>query len=308
MLKPTLLFTGIIFSVGLHAQITITSADMPNAKDSILFSTASITDSTDVTLTDTNFVWNYAKLKPTIQQYAKFDAPSTFTSPYNFLFNPLNTSYGKDNYEFKSLPLPGAKIDAAYDFFKESTADLRQIGAGYMMNGTPLPFLYSKNDIVYRFPMNYLNQDSCDYKYGLPIPTFGYYGQTGHRVNLVDGWGTLITPFGTYSTIRVRSAIAAIDTIYFDSFKYGTTIKRPLKIEYKWFAKGSKIPVLKIEGNAENDSVFTVTSVQFIDSLRHNIPHVGIADIAKENIKFDAYPNPAKDQFTVQYAQLGNTK
>lgn len=299
--KYALAITGLLFlSTVAQAQITITSADMPNAKDSVLISIATSVGTNDVKLTGASYSWDYSKLVPTIQRYELFDAPSTFTSPFNFLFNPFNTSYGKNNYQVKTIPLPGMKIDAAYDFFKESSADFRQIGAGYTLNGTPIPFLYSSNDIIYRFPMNYLNMDSCDYKYGLPIPSMGYYGQTGHRVNTVDGWGTLITPSGTYTTIRVLSVINAVDTIYVDAFKTGTNIPRPLKHEYKWFAQGSKIPVLEVDANVVGATV-TVTNVQFRDSLRSDIPHVGIADIASNERKFEVYPNPAQDFCMIHY-------
>ena len=74
----------------------------------------------------------------------------------------------------------------------------------------------------------------------------GYYGQSGHRVNLVDGWGTLITPFGTFQTLRVISTIDAIDTVYNTSLSAGTNIPRPLKYEFKWLATGKKIPVLNL--------------------------------------------------------------
>lgn len=287
------------------AQITITAADMPNAKDSIVISIANALDSNDVKLTGAGYSWNYSKLVPSLQRYDVFDAPSSFTSPYNLLFNQFNTSYGKNNYQLKTIPLPGMKVDAAYDFFKESTNDFRQIGAAYTLNGTPIPFLYSPNDIIYRFPMNYLNQDSCDYKYGLTIPGMGYYGQTGHRVNLVDGWGTLVTPFGTFTTLRVLSAVTAVDTIYIDAFKIGSNIPRPLKHEYKWFAQGSKVPVLQIDANVTGGTL-TVTSIQFQDSLRSNVPHVGIKDIAADGGKFEVYPNPAQEQCTIHYLTKSN--
>jgi hypothetical protein len=299
--KYALVITGILFlSTFAKAQIIITASDMPNPKDSVLISIATSIGSNDVKLTGAPFTWDYSKLVPTIQRYEIFDAPSTFTSPFNLLFNPFNTSYGKNNYQLKTIPLPGMKVDAAYDFFKESTADFRQIGAGYTINGSPIPFLYSPNDIIYRFPMSYTNVDSCDYKYGLPIPGIGYYGQKGHRVNTVDGWGELITPAGSYNVIRVLSAITAIDTIYLESLKTGTNIPRPLKQEYKWFAQGSKIPVLQIDGNVTGGTV-TVTNVQFRDSLRGGIPHVGIADIASDQSKFEVYPNPATDLCMIRY-------
>lgn len=305
--KYTCILAGIVFTTLLaKAQITITAADMPNAKDSIILSIAGINDSNDVKLTGANYSWDYSKLKPAIQRYEVFDAPSSFASPYNLLFNSFNTSYGRNNYQLKSIPFPGMKVDNAYDFYKESTADFRQIGAAYTINGTPIPFLYSPNDIIYRFPMNYLNQDSCDYKFGLQVPGMGYYGQSGHRVNLVDGWGTLVTPFGTFTTLRVRSAITATDTIYVDAFKTGTNIPRPLKHEYKWFAQGSKIPVLQIDANVTGGTV-AITNIQFIDSLRSTVPHVGITDIAANGGKFELYPNPAQEQVTIHYLLKANS-
>lgn len=305
-IKYTLLFIGLlVINMLAKAQITITAADMPNAGDSVLISIATA-DSSDVTLTGANYSWDYSKLIPTIQRYELFDAPSKFTSPFNLLFNQLNTSYGKNNYQLKTVPLPGIKLDAAYDFFKESASDFRQIGAGYTINGTPIPFLYSPNDIIYRFPMNYLNQDSCDYKYGLPIPGLGYYGETGHRVNTVDGWGTLITPLGTFTTIRVLSAITAIDTVYIEMIKTGSNIPRPLKHEYKWFAQGSKIPVLQIDATITG-GVVSVTNVQFKDSLRKDVPHVGIDDLAGNNGMFEIFPNPSHDYCTIHYRVSVNT-
>lgn len=299
--KYSFIISAILFlGLSANAQITITAADFPNPSDSIRISIANPTDTNDVTLTGANYSWDYSKLVPTAQRYEVFDAPSKFTSPFNLLFNPFNTSYGKNNYQLKTVPLPGMKLDAAYDFFKESTTDFRQIGAGYTLNGTPIPFLYSPNDIIYRFPMNYLNVDSCDYKYGLPVPGMGYYGQTGHRVNTVDGWGTLITPFGTFTTLRIRSAITAVDTVYIEAFKIGTNIPRPLKHEYKWFAQNSKIPVLQIDGNVTAGTV-AITNIQFKDSLRKDVIQVNIADVASNQSKFDVYPNPAQDVCTVHF-------
>ena len=307
MIKKYTCITLALFSIGTwaKAQITITSADMPNAKDSVRISITNSVGSNDVMLTGINYSWDYSKLVPTVQRYEVFDAPATFTSPFNLMFNPFNTSYGKNNYQLKTIPFPGMKLDAAYDFFKESTSDFRQVGAGYTINGTPIPFLYSPNDIIYRFPMNYLNTDSCDYKYGLPIPGMGYYGQKGHRVNTVDGWGTLITPLGTYTTLRVRSAITATDTVYVEAFKTGTNIPRPLKYEYKWFAQNSKIPVLQVDGNVAAGTV-TVTNVQFIDSLRKDIIQVSVGNVASGQTTFDVYPNPATDFCMIHFSLKKN--
>ena len=178
------------------------------------------------------------------------------------LFNQFNTSYGKDNYSLTSIPLPNVSITAAYDFYKESTADLTQIGAGYVVNTVPLPFLYTSADRVYKFPLDYLNTDSSTYQFGLPIPGIGYYGQTSKRVNIVDGWGSLTTPYGTFQALRVKSAITGTDTVFLTTLGFGYRIPRPLKYEFKWLALGQKVPVLQIDANVigANLLVASVTS------------------------------------------------
>lgn len=305
MIKKILLLFSLFAYVSLSAQITITSADMPNAGDAVLISVANTLGTSNPTLTGSNYTWDYSSLIPTIQRYEKFDAPGTFTSPYNVLFNPLNTSYGRNNYQFKSIPVPGIQITAAYDFFKESTTQIKQIGAGYVINGAPLPFLYNQADVTYNFPLNYLNSDSCDYKYGTPIPTIGFYGQKGHRVNIADGWGTLITPFGTFQSLRIKSTIAAIDTIFSTASNFGTNIPRPLQYQFKWLAKGMKIPVLEVDATMTGGNI-VVNNIQYIDSLRSGIPHVGINENTGSKFNMKVYPNPCVNELMLNYT-LANT-
>ncbi|MES2590461.1 MAG: T9SS type A sorting domain-containing protein [Bacteroidota bacterium] len=304
MLKNTLFIISAFFSGTLAAQtpITISSSDMPNENDSILISVNSNIGLSSATSTGANHTWDFSSLTPNTQQIEAFESPLTFTSPFNYLFNPFNTSYGRDNYEFSTIPLPGTNIDAAFDFYKESSSKYKQIGAGLTINGTPIPFLYSSDDIIYNFPMNYLSTDACDYKYGLTIPGIGYYGQTGHRVNLVDGWGTLTTPFGTFQTLRIKSTIDAVDTVYNNNLAFGTNIQRPLKYEFKWLATGMKIPVLKIEASDVAGNV-TVTNVRYIDSTRAGVPQVGINELNNKNgLSSSVYPNPCIEKVTLSYS------
>ncbi len=294
----------LFFTAGIaQTAITITSNDLPNENDSIHVSIVGTNDFINVpnpTPTGANHTWDYTSLSPNYQQYERFESPLDFTSPYNFFFNPLNTSYGRNNYEFSAIPLPNTDISAAYDFFKESSSQLKQIGSGLIVNDIPIPFLYSQNDIIYEFPMTFGSTSNCNYKYGLDIPSVGYYGQSGTRTNVVDGWGTLTTPFGTFQTIRLKSTVDAVDTVYNTSLSFGVNIPRPLKHEYKWLAIGMKIPVLKIETTviAGNE---TVSTVRYMDSVRSEVPQVGIAENSKFQLKSSVYPNPSVNEFTIAY-------
>lgn len=278
-----------------HAQITISSADMPNPNDSVLVSIAAGIGSADATLTGAGYTWDFSSLSPASQRYEKFDSPLSFTSPFNIIFNPINCSYGKINYQLTSLPIPGITFNSAYDFYKESTSSFKQVGAGYTINSTPLPFLYTNADVIYNFPLDYGNIDSCMFKFGLPIPTIAYYGEIGHRHSTVDGWGTVITPFGSFNALRQTSVIDAIDSIYVDAFGFGTNVPRPTQYQFKWLANGMKIPVLEIDANDVAGNL-AITNVEYIDSLRT----AGVNDLSAVNTTA-VYPNPSEDQTIFQF-------
>lgn len=311
MLKKIQSVALLVISVATMAQspITITSSDMPNENDSIHISIVAAGDYINVTNpsgTGANYSWDYTSLSPNVQMYERYSSPADFTSPYNYFFNQLNTSYGKDNYEFSTIPLPNVDISAAYDFYKEGSSELKQIGAGYIINGIPLPFLYENNDNIYEFPMTYLSSSSDTYKYGLDIPGIGYYGQSGTRTNTVDGWGTLSTPFGTFQTIRLKSTVDAVDTVYNTSLMAGANIPRPLRHEYKWLANGRKIPLLKIETTviAGNEAI---SNVRYIDSVRADVPQVGMEEYAEAHINAIVYPNPCDNELNIGYNLLSST-
>lgn len=292
ILTPFLFIQICILSA--NAQTPIYSSDMPNAGDSIKISIAGGIGTSDATLTGANYTWDFSALTPNSSRFEKYDSPFSFQIPYNYIFNPTNTSYGKNNPQ-RTGAVATFSITAAYDFYKETTANFIQVGAAYTINGTPIPFIYSPADTIYRFPMNYLNTDSCNYKYGLGVPTFGYYGQKGHRVNVVDGWGNITTPYGTFSALRLKSTVTSIDTVYYASLFFGTNLPMQTKHEYKWLTTGLKIPLLEIDANviAGNE---TITNVAYIDS----VSRVGITEI--NNIaNISVFPNPASDQLVLQY-------
>jgi hypothetical protein len=303
MIKNTFFFLGLIVLSSLNAQtaITITSADMPassllTVSDSVLIDITNSAGTNDPTLAGPNFNLDYSSLISTGQRYETFDAPSSFTSPFNLIFNIFNTTYGKENKAFAAVAALG--ITGAYDFFKVSGSQLKKTGSGLFVNGAPIPFLYTSADVMYKFPMHFSNQDSCDFKYGVAIPTVGYYGETGHRVNVVDGWGTLKTPAGIFQTLRIKSTVDATDTIYLSALSPlpGTNIHRPLRTEYKWFANGKKIPVLEI------DVTSGVTSVQYI-----NAAMIGIDENSEDKFNMLVFPNPSVNQVSVNYLLQSTT-
>ncbi|HTA62335.1 MAG TPA: gliding motility-associated C-terminal domain-containing protein [Bacteroidia bacterium] len=269
--KKLLLASALFF--GLYtasAQITITSADMPNPNDNILISVNTSLANFQPNLTGANYTWDYSKLIPDSQRYVSFVPPAS--SPYPlFIFLGGGASYGTRNYTPDALPWSliggGTPPTNAYDFYKNSGASYNFIGEGLTEGTTMIPAYNSVPDRVYAFPMNYLNKDSSNSVLSIPIPNQFYYGKRQKRVNQVDGWGTLITPYGTFNALRVKSTLTIVDTIYIDTVHLGFKIPRPITYEYKWFGVGSKIPLLEIDATATGGNNITVTRANWQDSL-----------------------------------------
>jgi gliding motility-associated-like protein len=262
-----LLLASVIFLNLYHvsAQITITKADMPSLNDNILISVNTSLANFHPDSTGANYTWDYSKLIPDSQRYVKF--VSAISTPYPYFFN---SSYGTRNYTPDALPWSliggGAPPTNAYNFYSNSSASYSIIGAGLTEGTTAIPEFYSAADRVYAFPMNYLNKDSSNSAFSLNLPNQGYYGKRQKRVNHVDGWGTLITPYGTFNALRVKSTLTITDTIYLDTIHAGFAIPRAIAYEYKWFSAGSKIPMLEVDATAAGGNNVTIVRANWRDS------------------------------------------
>ena len=266
MLNKNILLTllVIICSFFVKAQITITSADMPNVNDNIRVSVKNELAEFDPTATGANYYWDFSNLVPDSQRLVQFVSP--ISTPYFFF---AASSYGTQNYTPDQFPfaLLGSAPTNVYDFYKETSASFAMTGQGLTVNGLTIPAFYSSNDIIYKFPMNYGNVDSSSSGFNLPLPSIGAYGKKQFRKNTVDGWGTLVTPYGSFNTLRVVSEIQASDSIYLDTIGFGFSIPRQVRYEYKWLTQGKKIPLLQIDATQGFVGGVTVDRVVWRDSV-----------------------------------------
>jgi hypothetical protein len=299
-MKTSLL--SIAFCLGLipaFSQITIGSGDMPSAGDSIHVSIAVGVGAVDHTLTGANYTWDFSTLVPSAQQEYRYTTPSAL--PFNFLSSSAFVNPSPD-----SLPFIGNVPSNFTDYFKNSGSGFRQNGLSFdyaPLTTFSIPVIYTTSDYFFRFPLDYLNVDSSDAAYSINFPPLPYIGQTIHRENTVDGWGTLITPFGTFNTLRVVSAVLTTDTIGLDSVN-GFSTPRPLVYQYKWMASGMKIPVLEVDAQILFGNE-VVTNVVYQDSVRNTLPQVGINENSLSISNVAVYPNPATSDCYVSFMNSG---
>ena len=277
---PVLVF----LSLNTAAQITITENDFPSAGDTIRVGTDNI-HNFNGNLTGADYTWNYSNLQASNQRVDTFVSVFSTLASYNVIFNPLVANLATPNNNAPSFP--ALTITDSYDFYKLGSSYYRKAGFGAKINGVPTPVKYDNPELILNLPAVYGNSDSSESYYGIPVPGIGYFGQTIKRKYIVDGWGTLIIPYGTFSVIRVKSTIQIEDTIYSEALGFGYSTNRPVSYEYSWIGNSMDIPLLSITGSGNN------SSATFRDSILYN------NSVVTELNDCKIFPNPAVDILSI---------
>jgi hypothetical protein len=282
MLIP-LFFTG---------QVIIDDSDMPQAGDSIRLSHTVNLGSIDFEATGPDHSWDFTSLFPVYQTVDTFVAVNETPFLYQVFFF-LTANLAQKQFEFDQFP--GLQVTDSYRFYKNSGASFNEVGFGVSINGIPLPTLYDDPDMIYQFPVQPGSIDSSTSGYDFNIPGIAYIGGWKKRTNMVDGWGSLTTPFGTFETLRLKSEIVQYDSIHIDSLGFGFPVYQEFT-EYKWLAKGYGLPVCELVDNGIVQSIAYIDSVRSIftgDQVPAPVPLVQL------------YPNPATDQVTLRMECIG---
>lgn len=248
-------------ALSMNAQITITSTDMPSSNDTVRFSQTDL-DTLTISIANTsgaNVTWDFSHLEATNQAVASY--VSALQTPYSFFFFGLN-KYGR--LQADTIGFGQFQFTDVYQFFNKSSSKLEIEGLGLKYQGLPIPSFYSDKDEVYQFPLNYNDIDSSTFAYTLSLLTLGSISTEGQRINTVDGWGQVITPFGSFNALKVTTDIISNDTINLGFFNIGMANHTR---EVKWLANGIKHPVMQLSGTVLNGQ-FAPNAVEYRDSFR----------------------------------------
>ncbi len=289
-------------------QITITSTDMPSAGDTVRYSVAQNLSGFDFKTTAANNNWDFRALESSSQ--GVYEYKNSTSTPYVLSFGfaalgmKIADSLGSGQMSFKNV----------YAFYKKSTSKWESVGIGFQLGALPLPQAgkHTNTDEIYQFPLNYNDKDSATFALKIPLTAIvlpiGSYFQNGNRVNRVDGWGKISTPYqSNIECIRLKSVITETD-----SLAVAITGQDPInfafpnnRVEYKWLSKTEKIPVLEVSGT-ELGGTFTPTSVRFRDKYIADTGSIGIKTVHKSQLK--TYPNPANQNFIIELPLMQSKK
>jgi len=194
--------------------------------------------------------WNLSGLAPYLQGYATVVSPAS---------TPYHSSFPNANFVLQLT----SGIFNYYDYDKISSTGWETQASSYNGPGTGSDYTPNPESDL-EFPFNYTASF---------IDTFQKVGGSANTVPITyDGYGTLITPFGTYANV-VRV------------YKY----YGPGDYNYKWY---STSPYLFIIASYDASSNYY--------TLIGNGTPSGVKQVATENLSVNVYPNPVYEKATIK--------
>ena len=286
MKKCIFLILSLISAIGV-GQTTYLSSDfaMVNEQFIVSHSTTGLIGNNFVQ-TGTNFNWNYSTLIPSTQETLLYQNPNTagyktvwcFFNGYIFNCNTqFNNNFNLATKLTDGIQIQGYGLTNLIDHLKLSTSLLqnKMLGASITVGGTTLPIVasYQTPDVIYQFPIafndNYTNSNALSVdltSLGAPIQ----YASTGQRTNLVEGWGSLTTPYGTFpNVLKMKTTVVNNITVTANGTPTQNTVTT---VSYKWFDPAYGIPVLQVDGNVVA-TLWTPTTITYFDIQRCLTPN-----------------------------------
>lgn len=266
----TLCLFPLLFTSLTNAQVTITQNDMPAAGDELFRTRAVLNPLLNYNNTGPNTTWNFNNLVADGQSSRSYQTVGSTNIVYSLVYADIFLNSNRANHVTDGVDIPFYEllpIEDPYTFYFRSSSVYRKVGYGAEVAGIPIPITMDQQDVIYQLPLNFGNASTSNSSYDVVVPTLAYYGYRQQRVNVVDGWGTVNTPAGSFNALRVKTTIAGRDTIQVDEFSLGFAIERPLITEYKWLSPGRKVPVLQIN-TATVFGTELITEIFFFDEER----------------------------------------
>lgn len=300
-MKKSLLFVSALFLcvMSTNAQITITTADIASPTKIIYQA-----NDTMPTVSEGSFgisqTWNMSALNTHTTDTMTFIsygwAPNS-----NFSTSNLVVKQGwQNNYVYGT--------NTASNFTIQGSTGMVDFGVGPVT----ITQINSPSEIVMNFPGMYLTAYTNNYMTNTPAFYFGIDPGIGFVIDsvrqhsevkktvLVDAWGSLTTPLGTYNVLRSEETIVRYDTT--DAYLFGTwndaiVTSADSTTGYSWWANGVGFPLVSIK----LDSLSNIKQTQWLQAL----PAVGINEQTNATTVM-VYPNPAQNQinFTVESSKV----
>lgn len=275
------------------AQITLNEGDMAQVGGQYIF----INDTTPTVTPGSagaNQTWNLTGINNSYIDTTFALSPSS---------TPYNSSFPSSNLAMKAI-IPGA--GESYEYANLGSDSLLVMGTVVSNMGELNYGTYKPADIGMVFPATYNTQWT-----GSAINTVKVGispGDSAKEVilvtytNVVDGWGTVTTPAGSFNALRVSVTFQPqYDSLYEclgGTWVFAGMVPSSKAVSYNWYAKGQGNFVAEIEEDG-NGNVLSA------DYMKNAVP-AGINEITN-NLSVSVYPNPASDYVNILISSAAQT-
>lgn len=249
------------------AQPVYNATDYASSGDTV-YLTSVLPGAYNFDTTGAGITWNYAAFTGVSQRQLTFRPPSQtgFTpTQWPYIYNSSNVNLSStDN---QTYALGNFQVTDPNDYFLKNNSVLQQKASSFaiVVNNTQINIknVYTTPDVIYQFPLNYNDVDSSTASFTTSIPGLYYRETSIKRVNTINGWGTVITPSGTFSNcLKVVSDLMQIDTVSIDTigFPKDTTYFR----EYSWLDYSTSYPVLYVK-QVRTGMIYITQEIEYYD-------------------------------------------
>ena len=310
--KFLIIITLLISINNSFSQIRIDSSDMPNVGDNYKMLIANNIGAVNYQAAGSNITWDFSSWISSLSRNDTFFtvASTPYAAFFSNVMDPLRKATISSFMTDGEFPIPSAysvmiNISEGFDYFKQTQFNYSQVGIAAtiylpLMDTTYYPEIkFNAPDVIYKFPLEIGDNDTSRINFMVNL-NYGQMFENRVRINTVDGWGTLITPYNTFEVLRLKTDIYRHDSL---SIRYYAlvidTAFNTIHTEYKWLTKTYGMPVAMVRTTTNGDGI--VTRATFIDSIPD--PHFGIKDIVSD---YSIFPNPAKDYIDINILNSGN--
>ncbi|OFY85594.1 MAG: hypothetical protein A3F72_10530 [Bacteroidetes bacterium RIFCSPLOWO2_12_FULL_35_15] len=288
-----LVFLGSVFQKNSFAQSTYVSSNYAVSGDT-LYLTKTQVSVTNFDTSGAGLTLDYSALSGVSQRRLIFRAPnqtgfSIAQWPYIFNASNVNLSSTDD----KTFSTANLQYTDPNDYYLKNTSLLEQKASSAKITvgstSVNVKNVYATSDVLLKFPLNYGNVDSSEASFTTNIPNLYYRSTTIKRVNRITGWGSVTTPYGTFSNcLKLESTVREIDTVSIDTvgFPQDTLYYR----EIKWFDSSKKYEILYVKQNKIGNMYVTQT-VEYLDNKQFFQPialfaYLPLAPIVNDTVTF----------------------
>jgi type IX secretion system substrate protein len=275
MRQITILVTLMLFYCNAGAQTTLTAATSNPIIGDVFYNHLCSITGVSVGDTGSGVLWNFGTLVDSVQDTT--NVVLCASTPY---WDSLPVC------SFAEVRMP----DSQYNYYQASPGSLTLAGEHFPLTMAGVGYVYLiRPDEFLKYPATYKSSwdDTCLYWY------YTSFASSHIRLdisNVIDGYGTLITPAGTYSNVlRVHTINFVTDSNY----THGLAVFHHRLDYYWWYTPDFHFPLLIV--TTENDSA-TGAIIDFsMVEYSNNLPTTEVSAITNAKASVDVFPNPSND-------------